>query len=130
MTETKTPLKPYFQKAKMKLKIMVFYICYLKEKLLFSGLQASSIANAQVEEQVEVEVSEGYTVTQICDKIIDVFLNEKPRVKEWKRYLILREEWNKYRETFYNQCRTRADKEIDPTMKQKFISLESKVKKV
>ncbi|XP_017983313.1 PREDICTED: uncharacterized protein At4g37920, chloroplastic isoform X1 [Theobroma cacao] len=101
------------------------------KNLLFNpSLQASGIANAQVEDQVEVEVSEGYTVTQICDKIIDVFLNEKPRVKEWKRYLILREEWNKYRETFYNQCRTRADKEIDPTMKQKFISLESKVKKI
>ncbi|XVE83018.1 hypothetical protein DITRI_Ditri16bG0052800 [Diplodiscus trichospermus] len=95
-----------------------------------ASLKASSIADAQVEEQVEVEVAEGYTMTQFCDKMIDVFLNEKPRVKEWKKYLILREEWSKYRESFYNQCRTRADKEIDPTMKQKLISLESKVKKI
>ena len=109
---------------------MVLFIGYLIEKLLFSGLQASIIANAQVEEQVEVEVAEGYTITQFCDKIIDVFLNEKPRVKEWKKYLILREEWSKYRGSFYNRCRTRADKEIDPTMKQKLISLECKVKQV
>ncbi|XVF15333.1 hypothetical protein REPUB_Repub09cG0142800 [Reevesia pubescens] len=99
--------------------------------LLFNlSLQANSIANAEVEEQVEVEVAEGYTMTQFCDKIIDVFLNEKPRVKEWKKYLILREEWNKYKESFYNRCRIRADKEIDPTMKQKLISLEIKVKKI
>ncbi|XWS45058.1 hypothetical protein CRYUN_Cryun15aG0104100 [Craigia yunnanensis] len=106
--------------------------CLSPEKsLLFNpSLQASIIANAQVEEQVEVEVAEGYTITQFCDKIIDVFLNEKPRVKEWKRYLILRDEWSKYRESFYNRCQTRADKEIDPTMKQKLISLESKVKQI
>ncbi|XVF59149.1 hypothetical protein PTKIN_Ptkin07bG0252600 [Pterospermum kingtungense] len=94
------------------------------------SLKASSLANSQVEEQVEVEVAEGYTMTQFCDKIIDIFLNEKPRVKEWKKYLILREEWSKYSESFYNRCRTRADKEIDPTLKQKLISLESKVKKI
>lgn len=69
-------------------------------------------------------------MTQFCDKIIDVFLTEKPRVKDWKKYLILREEWSKYREIFYNRCRIRADKEIDPTMKHKLVSLENKVKKV
>lgn len=97
---------------------------------MFSGLKASSLANPQVEEQLEVEVAEGYTMTQFCDKIIDIFLNEKPRVKDWKKYLIMREEWSKYRESFYNRCRTRADNEIDPIMKQKLVSLENKVKKV
>lgn len=81
-------------------------------------------------EQVEVEVAEGYTITQFCDKIINVFLNEKPKTKEWRKYLVFREEWNKYRETFYNRCRRRADAESDETMKQKLISLGKKVKKV
>ncbi|XVF17413.1 hypothetical protein REPUB_Repub10bG0120200 [Reevesia pubescens] len=101
-----------------------------KDHFCNPSLQASSIAKAEVEGKVDVEVAEGFTMTQFCDKIIDVFLNEKPRVKEWKKYLILREEWNKYRESFYNRCRIRADKEIDPSMKQKLISLESKVKKI
>ncbi|TYJ14157.1 hypothetical protein E1A91_A10G099000v1 [Gossypium mustelinum] len=100
----------------------------LEKNLLFNlCLQASSITNAEVEEKVDVEVAEGYTMTQFCDKIIDVFLTEKPRVKDWKKYLILREEWSKYREIFYNRCRIRADKEIDPTMKQKLVSLENKI---
>lgn len=84
----------------------------------------------QVEEQVEVEVAEGYTVTQFCDKIIDIFLNEKPRVKEWRRYLVFREEWKKYRDCFYNRCRNRADAESDPTVKEKLVSMGRKVKKV
>lgn len=96
----------------------------------YSGVQVSDIATAQVEEQVEVELAEGYTITQFCDKIIEVFLNEKPKTKEWRKYLVFREEWKKYRETFYNRCRSRADAESDPTMKQKLISLGRKVKKV
>ncbi|XP_059435456.1 uncharacterized protein At4g37920 [Corylus avellana] len=95
-----------------------------------TSVQVSDIATAQVEEQVEVELAEGYTITQFCDKIIEVFLNEKPKTKEWRKYLVFREEWKKYRETFYNWCRSRAEGETDPTMKQKLISLGRKVKKI
>uniref|UniRef100_A0A2N9IGV7 Uncharacterized protein n=1 Tax=Fagus sylvatica TaxID=28930 RepID=A0A2N9IGV7_FAGSY len=97
---------------------------------LMGGVQASDIATAQVEEQVEVEVAEGYTITQFIDKIIEVFLKEKPQTKEWRKYLVFREEWNKYSEGFYKRCRMRADVESDPTMKQKLISLGRKVKKI
>lgn len=83
-----------------------------------------------MEEEVEVEVAEGYTISQFSDKIIDVFLNEKPKSKEWRKYLVFREEWNKYRESFYNRCRRRADMETDPILKEKLISLGRKVKKV
>ncbi|TQD78456.1 hypothetical protein C1H46_035996 [Malus baccata] len=92
--------------------------------------QASNIASAQVAEQVDVEVAEGYTMTQFCDKIIDIFMNEKPRTKDWRKFLVFREDWKKYREIFYNRCRTRADTEVDPTMKEKFTSLGRKVKKI
>uniref|UniRef100_A0A803PDF1 Uncharacterized protein n=1 Tax=Cannabis sativa TaxID=3483 RepID=A0A803PDF1_CANSA len=88
------------------------------------------MANAEVEEEVQVEVAEGYTITEFCDKMIDVFLNEKPKTKEWRKYLVFREEWNKYRESFYSRCRRRADAESDPTMKQKLISLGQKLKKI
>ncbi|GMN73168.1 hypothetical protein TIFTF001_052139, partial [Ficus carica] len=91
--------------------------------------EASNLTTSQVEEEVEVEVAEGYTISQFSDKIIDVFLNEKPKSKEWRKYLVFREEWNKYRESFYNRCRRRADMETDPILKEKLISLGRKVKK-
>ncbi|XP_030500027.2 uncharacterized protein At4g37920 isoform X1 [Cannabis sativa] len=92
--------------------------------------EASKMDIAEVEEEVQVEVAEGYTITEFCDKMIDVFLNEKPKTKEWRKYLVFREEWNKYRESFYSRCRRRADAESDQTMKQKLISLGQKVKKI
>ncbi|KAJ4714612.1 Endoribonuclease E-like protein [Melia azedarach] len=96
-----------------------------------TSTEVCGVANAEVEvEQAEKEVAEGYTLTQFCDKIIDVFLNEKPRVKEWRKYLVFREEWNKYRESFYNRCQTRADEESDSNTKEKLISLASKLKKI
>ncbi|XP_058186101.1 uncharacterized protein At4g37920 [Rhododendron vialii] len=102
-------------------------------------LRASSVANAQieeeqvgvkVEEQVEAEVAKGYTMTQFCDKIIDLFLNEKPKTKEWRKYLVFREEWKKYRDSFYKRCQSRAKAENDSQMKQKLIGLSGKVKKI
>lgn len=95
-----------------------------------SDSTANSIGAAEVAEQVEVEVANGYTITQFCDKIIDVFMNEKPKLKEWRKYLVFREEWNKYREAFYNRCQTRAYAETDPVIKKKLIELGRKVKKV
>lgn len=99
--------------------------------MLFLGTEVKcSVKVGIVEDPMEVEVAQGYTMAQFCDKIIDLFLNEKPKVKEWKKYLVLRDEWNKYSVHFYKLCRIRADTETDPILKQKLISLETKVKKV
>ncbi|KAI3878364.1 hypothetical protein MKX03_021824 [Papaver bracteatum] len=43
-------------------------------------------------EQSEVQVAEGYTITHFHDKINDVFLNEKPQTKDWRKLLVFREE--------------------------------------
>ncbi|KAG9440086.1 hypothetical protein H6P81_020251 [Aristolochia fimbriata] len=95
-----------------------------------SDPKANGIDSAQVEEQSEVQVAEGYTMTQFCDKMIDVFLTEKPKTKDWRKLLIFREEWNKYRDSFYSRCQVRADAEKDFVMKQKFARLRRKVKKI
>ncbi|XP_065876325.1 uncharacterized protein At4g37920 [Euphorbia lathyris] len=91
--------------------------------------QANNVANVEADEQ-EVEVAEGYTMTQFCDKMIDFFLIEKPRVREWRKYLVLREEWKKYSERFYARCHSRATMETDPTSKEKYSSLAAKVKRI
>lgn len=100
--------------------------------LFDSGVLQSSAAaaGAEVELEVDVEVAEGYTITQFVDKVIDVFLNEKPKSRDWKKFLIYRDEWGKYRERFYNRCKTRADAENDSQIKQKLIDLSKRVRKV
>ncbi|CAM8899959.1 unnamed protein product [Rhodiola kirilowii] len=84
----------------------------------------------EMTEKLEAEVAEGLTVAELCDKVVDLFLNEKPKMKDWKKYLIFRDEWSKYKERFYHHCRARAEKESDANMKQKLISLGRKVKKI
>ncbi|GMH24128.1 hypothetical protein Nepgr_025971 [Nepenthes gracilis] len=101
-----------------------------KLKTSSSSATTTDVSRGQVEDQAEVEVAEGYTITQFCDKIIDLFLNEKPKSKDWRKYLIFREEWTKYRDKFYNRCQTRANMETDPVLKQKFSALGRKVKKI
>ncbi|CAA7035931.1 unnamed protein product [Microthlaspi erraticum] len=68
-----------------------------------SNIEGAEVKKS-VEDPMEVEVAEGCTMAQFCDKIIDIFLNEKPKVKQWKKYLVLRDEWNKYSVNFYKRC--------------------------
>lgn len=83
-----------------------------------------------MEEKAEGEVVKGYTMNQLLDKMIEVFMNEKPKTKDWRKLLVFRDEWNKYRESFYNRCQVRAETENDLVMKRKLIKLQSKIKKV
>ncbi|KAI3924257.1 hypothetical protein MKW98_032458 [Papaver atlanticum] len=103
--------------------------CSRRRHQSFRALQRPTQAAVEIE-QSEVEVAEGYTVTQFCDKIIDVFLNEKPQTKDWRKLLVFREEWKKYSEKFYKQCKARADAESDNGMKHKLVLLGRKVKKI
>ncbi|KAL8130138.1 hypothetical protein V2J09_019293 [Rumex salicifolius] len=92
-----------------------------------TSMKSTELGGAQ---EADIQVHDGYTITQFCDKMIDLFLNEKPRSKDWKKYLIFREEWKKYRERFYNRCWMRAEVETDPALKQKLSNLSRKVKKI
>lgn len=99
--------------------------------IIKTTLSDSKTSGAQVvEDEAEVEVAEGFTMTQFCDKMIDLFMNEKPRPKDWRKYLSFRDEWKKYRDRFYSRCRTRADMETNPVLKEKLNSLARKVKKI
>ncbi|CAI8588144.1 unnamed protein product [Vicia faba] len=62
--------------------------------------------------------------------MIDLFLNQKTKSKDWRKYLIFREEWKKYRNSFFIRCQRRAEMENEPTMKEKFASLGRRVKKI
>ncbi|XP_009391923.3 uncharacterized protein At4g37920 isoform X1 [Musa acuminata AAA Group] len=91
---------------------------------------ASDVGVANLEEQAEVEVAEGYTMTQFCDKMIEFFMHEKPQTKDWRKFLVFRDDWKKYKENFFNRCQVRADTEDDPVMKQKLVGLARKMKKI
>jgi hypothetical protein len=85
---------------------------------------------ADAKDQTESEVAMGYTMAEICDKFIELFLHKKPETKDWRKVLVFRKEWERYREHFYKRCQVRIDMETDSSMKQKLVVLARKVKKV
>lgn len=85
---------------------------------------------AKVDNDTESEVAMGYTMTQICDKFIDFFMNKKPQTKDWRKILVFREEWRRYKQHFYKHCQVRIDTETDSSVKQKLVLLARKVKKI
>lgn len=100
----------------------------IHEPHLITGCVASpTIAN--VKDQTEAEVAMGHTMTEICDKFIEFFMYNKPETKDWRKLLVFREEWRRYRDHFYKRCQVRIDIEADLSFKQKLVVLARKVKK-
>ncbi|CAD6246534.1 unnamed protein product [Miscanthus lutarioriparius] len=93
-----------------------------------SCVASPTIANSK--NQTDAEVAMGYTMTEICDKFIEFFMYTKPETKDWRKLLVFREEWRRYREHFYKRCQVRIDMETDPSLKQKLVVLARKVKKI
>ncbi|KAI3877316.1 hypothetical protein MKX03_024251 [Papaver bracteatum] len=105
--------------------------CRRRRRQSFRAQSSSTMAATSTEiEQSEVQVAEGYTITHFHDKINDVFLNEKPQTKDWRKLLVFREECKQYSDKFYKQCKARADAESDNGMKQKLVLLGRKVNKI
>ncbi|KAL6841234.1 hypothetical protein ACP4OV_028752 [Aristida adscensionis] len=91
---------------------------------------AASPTIANENHKTEGEVAMGYTMTEICDKFIEFFMYKKPQTKDWRKVLVFREEWKRYREHFYRRCEVRIDAETDSSVKQKLAVLARKVKKI
>lgn len=67
---------------------------------------------------------------RICDKLIGVFMVDKPTPTDWRRLLTFSKEWDNIRPHFYKRCQDRADSESDPGMKHKLLRLARKLKEV
>ncbi|WVY95519.1 hypothetical protein V8G54_034607 [Vigna mungo] len=56
---------------------------------------------------------------RICDKLIGVFMVDKPTPTDWRRLLAFSREWDNLKPQFFARCQERADAEKDPAMKEK-----------
>ncbi|KAI7727645.1 hypothetical protein M8C21_003436 [Ambrosia artemisiifolia] len=69
-------------------------------------------------------------MVRICDKLIEVFMVDKPTPADWRRLLAFSKEWNAIRPHFFERCQQRADEEDDPGMKHRLLRLGRKLKEV
>ncbi|KAI3465071.1 hypothetical protein Pfo_021734 [Paulownia fortunei] len=69
-------------------------------------------------------------MVRICDKLIEVFMVDKPTPTDWRRLLTFSKEWDNLRPHFYKQCQDRAESGSDPGMKHKLLRLARKLKEI
>lgn len=99
--------------------------------------------SSNVTESEDATVCEDYTegdcgsgsvddskMTRVCDKLIEVFMVDKPTTTDWRRLLAFSKEWSNIRPHFYRRCEERADREGDPGMKHKLLRLGRKLKEI
>ncbi|XP_043719588.1 uncharacterized protein At4g37920 [Telopea speciosissima] len=67
---------------------------------------------------------------RVCDKLIEVFVVDKPNPTDWRRLLAFSKEWSNIRPHFYRRCQERADNESDPGMQHKLLRLQRKLKEI
>lgn len=85
--------------------------------------------NTEDEDSSSEGVNDGKMI-RVCDKLIEVFMVDKPTPTDWRRLLAFSKEWNNLRSHFYKRCQDRADSEEDPGMKHKLLRLGRKLKEV
>ncbi|KAL6970300.1 hypothetical protein U1Q18_029999 [Sarracenia purpurea var. burkii] len=86
--------------------------------------------NDQRDRKDDIEALDEHKMTRVCDKLIDVFMVDKPSTTDWRRLLAFSKEWNNIRPHFYKRCQDRADMEDDPGMKHNLLRLGRKLKEV
>lgn len=69
-------------------------------------------------------------MNRVCEKLIEVFMVDKPTTTDWRRLLAFSREWTNIRPHFFQRCQERADAEHDPGMKHKLLRLGRKLKEV
>ncbi|KGN63115.1 uncharacterized protein At4g37920 isoform X2 [Cucumis sativus] len=77
-----------------------------------------------------VENLDQHKMTKVCDKLIEVFMIDKPTPKDWRRLIAFSKEWDNIRPHFFNRCQDRAASEDDPGMKHKLLRFGRKLKEI
>ncbi|XP_059455327.1 uncharacterized protein At4g37920 [Corylus avellana] len=101
--------------------------CNGEQELSASG---SSGALPVQDEEDGIEGLDDGKMIRVCDKLIDVFLVDKPNPTDWRRLLAFSKEWSNLRPHFYKRCQDRADSEDDPGMNYKLLRLGRKLKEI
>ncbi|XP_057794275.1 uncharacterized protein At4g37920 [Salvia miltiorrhiza] len=82
------------------------------------------------QDSVATEQLDDNKMIRICDKLIGVFMVDKPTPTDWRRLLTFSKEWDNIRPHFYKRCQDRADNNDDPGMKHKLLRLARKLKEI
>ncbi|RZC79073.1 hypothetical protein C5167_003321 [Papaver somniferum] len=81
-------------------------------------------------EQGDADSLDDSQMVKVCDKLIGVFMVDKPTPTDWRRLLAFSKEWNNIRPHFVKRCQIKADAEDDPGLKHNLLRLGRKLKEI
>lgn len=91
----------------------------------------SAVAGEEATATEDIDESEDAdSMRRVCDKLIEVFMVDKPTPTDWRRLLAFSQEWPNLRSHFFDRCYERADSEDNPDMKHNLLRLARKLKEV
>ncbi|RLM80519.1 uncharacterized protein C2845_PM12G12200 [Panicum miliaceum] len=110
---------------------------YIESSPSSSGYPNSSMGSSSHEDNQSQRVvkmnqksRDNNKMIKICDKLIGVFMVDKPTPTDWRKLLAFSREWDNIRPHFFKRCQERADAESNPEMKHKLLRLGRKLKEV
>ncbi|CAK8531181.1 unnamed protein product [Lathyrus sativus] len=93
------------------------------------GLQPCNYVASQEDNSNDV-LEDDNRMIGVCDKLIGVFLVDKPTPTDWRKLLAFSREWNNIRPHFFARCHDKAVSETNPAMKEKLLRLARKLKEI
>ncbi|KAG6400233.1 hypothetical protein SASPL_137058 [Salvia splendens] len=103
------------------------HVSSAEEHIAEGGAVTANDANHKNKDSEQLDENK---MIRICDKLIGVFMVDKPAPTDWRRLLIFSKEWDNIRPHFYKRCQDRADSENDPGMQHKLLRLARKLKEI
>ncbi|XP_068642906.1 uncharacterized protein At4g37920-like [Aristolochia californica] len=82
------------------------------------------------EHQEDPADQEYQRMIRVCNKLIEVFMVDKPTTTDWRRLLAFSRDWSNIRPHFFRRCEERANSEKDPDMQHKLLRLWRKLKEI
>lgn len=132
MSLTEPKVKIYSLNENFEFRFVMEFLFVIGYPLL-STLRKSAVGavagEATAADKKEESVDDG-KMMRVCDKLIEVFMVDKPTPTDWRRLLAFSKEWTNLRSHFYSRCHERADIENDPGMKHNLLRLARKLREV
>ncbi|CAJ2658049.1 hypothetical protein L195_g009113 [Trifolium pratense] len=97
------------------------------------GLRPCNYVASQEEEDKSRDVvddDEKNKMIAVCDKLIGVFMVDKPTPTDWRKLLAFSRNWDNIRPHFFARCQDKAVSEADPVMQEKLLRLARKLKEI
>ncbi|XP_002980392.2 uncharacterized protein At4g37920 [Selaginella moellendorffii] len=100
----------------------------LEEELVRKEEEDGAAGSSKRDEEVEFE--KGFSMRRVCDRLIEVFMVDRPDPDEWRKLLAFSQEWRRIRPYFYERCKALAESEDDPRKMGNLYKLSRKLKEV